>query len=85
LNAGDNWRRPLCPQKLKKNADADSSGKGGTGKTTVAVSLFHYWEKYQNKKVHLVDCDVEEPNDALFLSSAENTGAQKHSPVYSGD
>jgi MinD superfamily P-loop ATPase len=47
---------------------AVASGKGGTGKTTLAVSLFHYWAKYQNKKVHLLDCDVEEPNDALFLS-----------------
>jgi MinD superfamily P-loop ATPase len=46
---------------------AVASGKGGTGKTTLAVSLFHYWAKYQNKKVLLLDCDVEEPNDALFL------------------
>lgn len=48
---------------------AVASGKGGTGKTTVAVSLFYFWEKYNKKKVHLVDCDVEEPNDALFFSS----------------
>lgn len=47
---------------------AVASGKGGTGKTTVAVSLFHYWAKYQNKTLTLLDCDVEEPNDALFLS-----------------
>lgn len=48
---------------------AVASGKGGTGKTTVAVSLFHLWEKIRGSEVHLVDCDVEEPNDALFFSS----------------
>lgn len=48
---------------------AIASGKGGTGKTTVAVSLFHLWEKIRGSEVHLVDCDVEEPNDALFFSS----------------
>ncbi|SHF01304.1 MinD superfamily P-loop ATPase, contains an inserted ferredoxin domain [Mariniphaga anaerophila] len=47
---------------------AVASGKGGTGKTTVAVSLFHFLEIFQDKKVQLVDCDVEEPNDALFLT-----------------
>ena len=50
---------------------AVASGKGGTGKTTVAVSLFHFWKKFFNEKVHLVDCDVEEPNDALFFPSLE--------------
>lgn len=48
---------------------AVASGKGGTGKTTVAVSLFHFWKKYYNEKVQLVDCDVEEPNDVLFFKS----------------
>lgn len=50
---------------------AVASGKGGTGKTTVAVSLFYFWKKFHNEKVHLVDCDVEEPNDALFFSVLE--------------
>lgn len=48
---------------------AVASGKGGTGKTTVAVSLFHLWKKLTGETVQLVDCDVEEPNDALFLLS----------------
>lgn len=48
---------------------AVASGKGGTGKTTVAVSLFHFWEKFHKREMHLLDCDVEEPNDALFFSS----------------
>jgi MinD superfamily P-loop ATPase len=44
------------------------SGKGGTGKTTVSVSLMHYMHRILKASVHLVDCDVEEPNDALFFS-----------------
>lgn len=52
---------------------AVASGKGGTGKTTVAVSLYHFIGKYLDEKVQLVDCDVEEPNDALFFSSLHPT------------
>jgi MinD superfamily P-loop ATPase len=47
---------------------AIASGKGGTGKTSVAVNLlkaiYHEW----TEKVQLIDCDVEEPNDLLFFS-----------------
>lgn len=50
---------------------AIASGKGGTGKTTVSVNLFHFIEKFWNKNVHLVDCDVEEPNDILFFKDLE--------------
>lgn len=42
---------------------AVASGKGGTGKTTVSVNLAHTF----NSPVLLLDCDVEEPNDNLFL------------------
>ncbi|MDX9873111.1 MAG: ATP-binding protein [Clostridia bacterium] len=38
------------------------SGKGGTGKTTVAASLFSCLDRCQ-----YIDCDVEEPNGAIFL------------------
>jgi MinD superfamily P-loop ATPase len=45
-----------------------ASGKGGTGKTTVAVSLALSLAKSVNLANPLyLDCDVEEPNAALFL------------------
>jgi MinD superfamily P-loop ATPase len=47
---------------------AVASGKGGTGKTTVSVNLFSLISKYWTKNVSLIDCDVEEPNDAIFLN-----------------
>ncbi len=42
---------------------AVASGKGGTGKTLVSVNL----AKVIGNGVHLLDCDVEEPNDHLFV------------------
>jgi len=39
-----------------------ASGKGGTGKTTVAISL-----ALSCKNAQLIDCDVEEPNCHLFI------------------
>ena len=45
---------------------AIASGKGGTGKTTIAVNLALTFEK-ENTPVQLLDCDVEEPNAHLFL------------------
>jgi len=50
---------------------AIASGKGGTGKTTVAVNLFHFLSKNYSFKTQLIDCDVEEPNDLLFLQDYE--------------
>ena len=45
---------------------AVASGKGGTGKTTVATNLA--WVASRNQRsVAYVDCDVEEPNGHLFL------------------
>jgi len=41
---------------------AVASGKGGTGKTTVATNL-----ALTIGSVHFLDCDVEEPNAHLFL------------------
>jgi MinD superfamily P-loop ATPase len=39
-----------------------ASGKGGTGKTTIAVNL-----ALSVQNVQLMDCDVEEPNAHIFL------------------
>jgi len=55
---------------------AVTGGKGGTGKSTVAVSLAVGWA--ENKKTVLVDADVECPNDHLILSIDK----QKYSDVY---
>jgi MinD superfamily P-loop ATPase len=41
---------------------AVASGKGGTGKTTIATNM-----ALSIGKVQLIDCDVEEPNCHLFL------------------
>ena len=45
---------------------AVASGKGGTGKTTIAVNL----ARVSGVPVQLLDCDVEEPNDHLFVKGA---------------
>lgn len=45
-----------------------ASGKGGTGKTTVAVNMaLSVAEADRRSKLLFVDCDVEEPNAYLFL------------------
>jgi MinD superfamily P-loop ATPase len=48
-----------------------ASGKGGTGKTTLAVDLARLTDSL------LVDCDVEEPNSHLYFP----TGTDKNIPV----
>lgn len=45
---------------------AIASGKGGTGKTTIATNLACYLAGLGNK-VQYLDCDVEEPNGHIFL------------------
>jgi len=54
---------------------AIASGKGGTGKTTISMSLASY---YADKEISvaLLDCDVEEPNVNLFLQAAVDEEVQ---------
>ena len=52
---------------------AIASGKGGTGKTTLATNLGSFLA--ENNNVVLIDLDVEEPNSGLFLKS---TLIEKH-------
>lgn len=47
-----------------------ASGKGGTGKTLVATSLA--LSLANRHPVQLLDCDVEEPNDHIFLNLTVN-------------
>jgi MinD superfamily P-loop ATPase len=47
-----------------------ASGKGGTGKTTLAVNMAEYL-KQKKEKICLLDCDVEAPNDKLFLNNLD--------------
>ncbi len=49
---------------------AVASGKGGTGKTTVAVSLAQTLAERGIAPVLLSDCDVEAPNAHLYLNPA---------------
>ncbi len=42
-----------------------ASGKGGAGKTLMATNFAHYLAR--DREITLLDCDVEEPNCALFL------------------
>jgi len=51
--------------KIKKIAI--TGGKGGTGKSTVSIMLANKLRN-ESKKIILVDCDVECPNDYLLLS-----------------
>ncbi|HNQ50398.1 MAG TPA: ATP-binding protein [Candidatus Omnitrophota bacterium] len=53
-----------------------ASGKGGTGKTTIAVNL-----ALSLKDIQLLDCDVEEPNAHLFVKPRITDKAQAFIPV----
>jgi len=61
-----------------------ASGKGGTGKTTVATSLALALlsagdEQVKNRRqIAFADCDVEEPNAALFLKPSLSERREVH-------
>lgn len=51
---------------------AITSGKGGTGKTTVSTGLFYVLNKCLKADVQLLDCDVEEPNCHIYIKSRDS-------------
>ncbi|MFO7901605.1 MAG: P-loop NTPase [Planctomycetota bacterium] len=63
-----------------------ASGKGGTGKTTFAVNLA-YALAARGDPVRLLDCDVEEPNDHLFVKPefSEQADVNVLKPVWEPD
>jgi MinD superfamily P-loop ATPase len=63
---------------------AVASGKGGTGKTTVAVSLILALEGLPGQ-IQFIDCDVEEPDAALFLKPAIDATCDVTVPIPSID
>jgi len=60
---------------------AIGSGKGGTGKTTVAVAL----ALAATDPVQYLDCDVEEPNGHIFMKPDLKERTPVHVPVPSVD
>jgi MinD superfamily P-loop ATPase len=58
---------------------AVASGKGGTGKTTVAVNLVSVLSGKQIKTSY-IDCDVEEPNGHIFLKPQINNISEASLP-----
>ena len=56
-----------------------ASGKGGTGKTTIAVNLA--LTIAETESVCFMDCDVEEPNAHLFLKPVFEDSAKVTVPV----
>jgi MinD superfamily P-loop ATPase len=59
---------------------AIASGKGGTGKTTVATNLA-YVASIEGRTTVYLDCDVEEPNGAIFLKPEFTEDRVVTSPV----
>jgi len=54
-----------------------ASGKGGTGKTTIAVNL----GLSLNHPVQYLDCDVEEPNGHIFLNPVFEESIEQMIPI----
>lgn len=59
---------------------AIASGKGGTGKTTIATNLARTLSG-QDVPVTYLDCDVEEPNGHIFLKPETLSYKKVHIPV----
>jgi len=72
---------PLSAGGRGRTVIAVASGKGGTGKTMVAVSLALSAAGAGKAPVHLLDCDVEAPNAALFLEPVIRRAREAGVPV----
>jgi MinD superfamily P-loop ATPase len=59
---------------------AVASGKGGTGKTTVATNLA-WLAARRGRSVAYLDCDVEEPNGHIFLRPAISDRRSVYEPI----
>jgi MinD superfamily P-loop ATPase len=60
---------------------AVASGKGGTGKTTIAVNLALALALRAGHPVQLLDCDVEEPNAHFFLKPRIEKSQEVFMPI----
>ncbi len=58
---------------------AIASGKGGTGKTLLATNLASYLA--QTRQTLLVDLDVEEPNDFLFIEGTAGNQSDQYKMI----
>ncbi|VEN74688.1 (4Fe-4S)-binding protein [Candidatus Desulfarcum epimagneticum] len=58
-----------------------ASGKGGTGKTTVATNLVFSLAGELKGRVQILDCDVEEPNAHLFIKPRMEKTETVYAPV----
>jgi MinD superfamily P-loop ATPase len=56
-----------------KQSIAFASGKGGTGKTSLAVNFAKFMSQYEN--VELLDLDVEEPNAIIYFQDISVIGS----------
>jgi len=71
-------QRNLKPIEQIKNVVAVASGKGGVGKSTVAVNLALSWAA-QGARVGLLDADIYGPSQPLML------GLEGQKPSFAGD
>ena len=62
---------------------AVASGKGGTGKTLLSTNLAAFLS--QEQKTLLVDLDVEEPNDFLFINGTVENVSDQYKMIPSWD
>jgi len=60
---------------------AVTGGKGGTGKSTIAILMAYYYLS-KGLKVILADCDVECPNDSIIIGRSLKNEKEKTYAIY---